>query len=308
MAILLNNQTGESQPWADALAGYLPELDIHVYPNIPNAGDIEYAVVWHHPHGDLLNYPNLKAILVLGAGMNHIDQESQLPNVPIVRLLDPSVNDEMSQYVLYWVMHFQRGYERYRAQAAAQVWQRHMTPLSRRFRVSVIGAGPIGQFISKRLALNGFASQSWSRSERKIDNVQSFYGDDGLQTILKSTDVLVNCLPLNRATRHFLDHQKLSMLPKGSSLINISRGAVLDDRALLSLLDSDHIANAALDTFTEEPLAKDSGYWQRDNVYITPHMSGSTYPTLACEVIANNIKRIENGEQPFPIYTPENKL
>ena len=69
-----------------------------------------------------------------------------------------------------------------------------------------------------------------------------------------------------------------------------------------------HIANAALDTFTEEPLPYASDYWRRENVFVTPHMSGSTYPTLASEVIADNIKRIQNGEQPFPIYKPAAKL
>ena len=305
MAILLNNQGGESQPWADALADYLPALDIHIYPNIPNAEEIEYAVVWHHPHGDLINYPNLKAVLVLGAGMDHIDKEVEFPNVPIVRLIDPSVGEEMSQYVLYWAMHFQRGYQRYRQQAAKQHWQRHMNLLARDCRVSVLGAGPIGQFISERLALNGFASQSWSRSHKKIENVKSFCGDDGLQTLLESSDILVNCLPLNKATHNFLDINKLSLLPKGANLINVSRGAIVDDAALLALLDSGHIANAALDTFAEEPLPQTSNYWRRDNVYITPHMSGSTYPRLACEVIADNIKRIQNGEQPFPIYHRE---
>lgn len=308
MAILLNNHTGENQPWADALSSYLPELDIYIYPNIPNARDIEYAVVWNHPHGDLMNYPNLKAILVLGAGMDHVDKEPQLPNVPIVRLVDPSVGEEMSQYVLYWVMHFQRGYQRYRDQTALAVWQRHRAPLARSYRVSVLGAGPIGRFISERLALNGFASQSWSRSLKAIDNVRSFCGDDGLYSLLESSDVLVNCLPLNSSTYHFLDSKKMSMLPTGASLINVSRGSVVDDDALCVLLDSGHIANAALDTFAEEPLPNTSGYWQRGNVYVTPHMSGTTYPTLACEVIADNIKRIQNGQQPFPIYKPAFKL
>ena len=305
MSILLNNHTGENQPWADALRSYLPAMDIQIYPDIVDADTIEYAVVWDHPHGDLVNYPNLKAVLMLGAGMDHIDAEPVLPDAPIVRLVDPSVGDEMSQYVLYWVMHFQRNYELYRQQATAKHWQRSMTPLSQDYRVTVLGAGAIGRFISQRLASNGFSVQSWSRSRKEIDNVESFDGEDGLKAALAFTDILVNCLPLTRSTQKFLDHQKLSLLPAGASLINVSRGAVIDDDALLGLLDAGHIANAALDTFVVEPLPKDSPYWGRDNVYITPHMSGSTYPGLACKVIANNIKRMEQGEQPSPIYIRE---
>jgi glyoxylate/hydroxypyruvate reductase A len=308
MAILVNNHRGETRPWVDALAACLPEFELHSYPAIPSNADIEYAVVWHHPHGDLMNYPNLKAILILGAGMDHIDKELELPDVPIVRLLDPAVGDEMSQYVLYWVMHFQRGYERYRQQANAKQWRRFKTPLAREYRVSVLGAGEIGRYVSERLALNGFVSQNWSRSKKVIDQVQSFYADDGLETMLASTDTLVNCLPLADSTHHFLDADKLSMLPKGCSIINISRGAVIDDTALLRLLDSGHIVAAALDTFALEPLADESHYWQHDKVFITPHMSGATYPSLSSQVIADNIRRVENGDIPFPIYTrPSNQ-
>ncbi|MGK0439501.1 MAG: glyoxylate/hydroxypyruvate reductase A [Paracoccaceae bacterium] len=98
------------------------------------------------------------------------------------------------------------------------------------------------------------------------------------------------------------------MLPKGCSIINISRGAVIDDTALLRLLDSGHIVAAALDTFALEPLADGSHYWQHDRVFITPHMSGATYPSLSSQIIADNIRRVENGDIPFPIYTrPSNQ-
>lgn len=304
MAILLNNNGGDNQPWADALASHLPAMKVHIYPDINDVAAIEYAVVWHHPLGDLNNYPNLKAILVLGAGMDHIDQEQSLPDVPIVRLVDPTVGDEMSQYVLYWVMHFQRGYERYRTQQSEQHWQRHMAPFSRDYRVSVLGAGLIGRFVSERLVANGFRVQSWSRSQKEIAKVESFSGEQGMQDMLCASDVLVNCLPLNNATKHLLNNSTLSMLPEGANLISLSRGAIIDDQALINLLDSGHIANAALDTFSLEPLAKESSYWGRDNVFITPHMSGGTYPQYASEVIADNIKRVERGEQPYPIYTP----
>ena len=304
MAIMLNNQAGDNQLWADVLASYLPELDIHVYPNVPDKTLVHYAVVWNHPHGDLLTYPNLKAVLVLGAGMDHIDKEPALPKAPIVRLVDPAVGDEMSQYVLYWCMHFQRNYERYRQQAAQRVWQRHMTPLSQNYRVTVLGAGEIGAFIAQRLATTGFAAQSWNRSAKLIDGVSCFHGDDGLIDVLSQTDVLVNCLPLKPATKHFINAERLALLPKGSSIINLSRGAVIDDQALLKALDSKQISNAALDTFVNEPLSQASEYWDYDNVYITPHMSGSTYPKLAAKVISDNIKRVEAGELPFPIYTP----
>jgi glyoxylate/hydroxypyruvate reductase A len=305
LSILLNNSGGDNAPWEEAINRYLPNKEIHLYPNIPNANAIEYAVVWHHPHGDLLNYPNLKAVLVLGAGMDHIDAESELPDCPIVRLVDPAVGDDMAQYSLYWAMHFQRGYEDYRKQSAAKQWERFEVPMSRDFRISVLGLGPIGSFIAESFTNNNFATQGWSRKPKHLDKVRCLSGNEGLEMMLANTDVLINCLPLNDGTRNFLDHEQLSQLPKGSFVINVSRGAVIDDAALISLLDESHIAGAALDTFVEEPLPAASTYWGRENVHITPHVAGGTYAKSAAKVIADNIKRVDNGQAPFPIYQRE---
>ena len=152
------------------------------------------------------------------------------------------------------------------------------------------------------MALNGFKAQAWNRSEKNIEGVDCFFGDQGLDEILPISDVLINCLPLNQGTHHFLNSGSLGKLPTGSFLINVSRGAVIDDQALISLLDVGHVAAAALDAFAEEPLPDDSPFWGRDNVFITPHMAGGTYAESAAKVIVDNIIRIENGDQPFPIY------
>ena len=141
MSILLNNHGSDNEPWRLALSSHLPKMPIHLFPDIPDVDEIHYAVVWDHPKGDLCRYPNLKAVLVLGAGMDHIDADSSIPDVPIVRLVDPAVGDDMSQYCLYWVIHFQRRFEDYRQQAGRRHWQRYQVPLSEDFRVSVLGLG-----------------------------------------------------------------------------------------------------------------------------------------------------------------------
>ncbi|MBT8115500.1 MAG: glyoxylate/hydroxypyruvate reductase A [Arenicella sp.] len=304
MAILLNYQGHDSTPWAEAFADMLPTIPVHIYPHIPNPLDIQYAVVWHHPHGDLINYPNLKAILNMGAGTDHLDAETELPDVPIVRLLDPDVGNDMAQYAVYWAMHFHRRFEDYRRQASRAEWLSHEVPRTAEYRVSVMGLGLIGTQIARRLALSGFKAQGWSRTEHRIDGVDTFHGSSGLQQMLSATDVLVNCLPLNRQTRYLLNSETLGQLPTGSFVINVSRGAVIDDDALIALLNSGHIAGAALDAFVEEPLPADSAYWRTANVFVTPHISGSTYAKSAARPIADNIIRIEQGKQPFPIHIP----
>ena len=310
MASLVNEDNQDSTAWSQAISDSLPDMPVYCFPDIPNPNEIEYAVVWNHPHGDLLNYPNLKAVLLLGAGTDFIDQDPAMqalqPKVPLVRLLDPDVGNDMAQYACYWAMHFHRRYEDYRQQSTQAQWLRHEVARTPDTRVSVLGLGIIGSFIAERIALNGFATQAWNRSAKSVINVKCFSGPVGLDEMLASTDILVNCLPLNEGTRHLLNHQRLSMLPAGSFVINVSRGAVIDDAALLALLDSGHIAGAALDTFVHEPLASDSPLWEaqgkHSNMHITPHISGATYAKSASKVVVDNIKRMEQGEAPFPIH------
>ena len=302
MAILLNNNGFDNQAWAQALARLLPAMPVYIYPDVPASEQIHYALVWNHPHGDLRNYPNLRAVLLLGAGTDHIDQEPQDLGVPIVRLIDPDVGNDMSQYTLYWVMHFQRGYEAYRQRASQKIWQGHQPTRSLEYCVTVLGQGRIGQFIAKQLAAVGFKTQAWSRHLYSVDGVESFAGDEGLHQALNNTDCLVNCLPLVAGTEHFLNQARLTQLPHGASLINVSRGAVIDDQALLDLLNDGHICQAALDTFALEPLPQDSPYWSMPNVFVTPHISGATYAEVAATAIVDNIQRMEHGDAPFPIH------
>lgn len=302
MAILLNNNGFENQPWVDVWKTLLPDLPVHIYPDIPDTAAIKYAAVWNHPLGDLQNYPNLKAILVLGAGMESIDADPSLPDVPIVRLVDPAVGDDMAQYVLYWVMHFQRGYEQYRMQSQYKQWQRQPRILPSDFKVSVLGLGLIGEKIATEISKLGFAAQAWSRSEKDVDGVRCFNGDQGLNQMLGNTNVLVNCLPLKPDTEQLINKLLLAKLPQASYFINVSRGKVVNENDLLEALNSKQLAAAALDCFTEEPLPESSPFWQQPNVFITPHMSGATYAESAAKVVAENILRLEKGEQAFPLY------
>ena len=304
MAILLNNNGFEDRGWMEALSGLLPDMEIHQYPHIPDASSIEYAAVWDHPHGDLANYPNLKAILVLGAGTDHLDTDPNLPRVPIVRLIDPAVVTDMALFCMYWVMHFHRRYEDYRNQAQNCDWQVHEVSLPSEFNVTVLGLGEIGSEIARRFALMGYRTRGWSQSPKSIHAVESFHGGESLKMLLSDTQALITCLPHTDATAKIINQQTLSWLPKGAFLINPGRGALIDDDALVKALNCGQIGGAALDCFVEEPLPAESPYWANPSVFVTPHIAGATYARSAATVIVDNIRRIQNGEQPFPIHIP----
>ena len=116
------------------------------------------------------------------------------------------------------------------------------------------------------------------------------------------TNILINILPLTEGTTNILRKKELERLPKGAFIINMGRGGIINELDLLSLLDEGHITAAALDVFEEEPLPTKNPLWSHPSVYITPHITGQSNPQSSAKTIAKNIRRIEAGEMPFPIY------
>lgn len=304
MAILLNNGEFDNQPWLEALNASLPEETVYIYPNIPDKNSIEFAAVWNHPAGDLATYPNLKAVLILGAGGDFLMKDNNLPNVPIVRLVDDNVVRDMAQYCWYWVTHFYRHFDNYRFNQELNTWQRIDYPTIEHYKVGIIGLGAIGKVVARTLGNAGYTVSAWVQTERNIEGIQIFHGDDQLASFMGELDVLINVLPLTQCTRGFLNLEKMRLLPRGAKIINISRGAVIDEQSLKTLLDEDHLDGVALDVFAKEPLPADSWYWHHPKVNITPHASGQTYARSASKFLIANIKRIQQGEQPFPLFDP----
>lgn len=305
MAILLNNDGHWHDQWRAAIEKHMPGREVQEFPNIKDPDDIDYALVWKHPPGDLERYPNLKAVFSLGSGVDYIDAFPTLPDAPIFRLIDTNMADDMALYTLYWTIHFQRMFGTYQAQQREAQWARYPTPLAPEFKVSMLGLGAIGAHIAKALAANGFDVSGWSRSPKNIAGVNCVHGEGGLNSILPETDVLVCCLPFTKATYEFLDLAVLSRLKKGAGVINISRGAVINESDLLTLLDSGHVGGAALDVFHTEPLPINSRFWSHPNVHVTPHMSGATNPDTAVQIIARELAGFEQGIMPPYPYKRE---
>jgi len=306
MSILLNNHGYENDSWYQALSQTLPNQTIIRYDQVSDIekvrDQIRYAVIWNHPTKDLQYYPNLKGILLLGAGTEHLENDSTLPEVPIVRLIDPEVLKDMGLYSLYWVMNHQRLYDCYRQQQRNTHWQRHDICQSQDYQVTVLGLGAVGIEVAQVLIRNGFNAKGWDASPRAIADLETYHGKQQLADALTDADTVVNCLPLNKGTQSFIDAELLGLFKHSTQLVNISRGAIIDDDALLYALDSDQLDRAILDVFAVEPLDQQSRYWEHPKVTVTPHMSGATYARSSAKLIAANILRIENAEKPFPLY------
>ena len=298
----------DMEVWSKGLQLAMPDMDVRVYPDDGDVNEVEFAVVWKHPRGILKRYPNLKAILSLGAGVDHIMSDPDLPKgLPIVRLVDKKLTHEMCLHSLHWVLHFHSDQYLYRIQQSNRQWIQQSSIQTEDRTIGIMGLGNIGRSIGELLVTQCFNVIGWGANKKApLEDIKYYYGKEQLGDFLSKTDILINVLPLTKNTTNILTQKELEFLPKGSFIINIGRGGIINEQDLLFLLDSGHIAAVALDVFAEEPLPENNSFWSHPSVYITPHIAGQSNPNSASKTIAENIHRIQKGELPYPIYNKTN--
>jgi glyoxylate/hydroxypyruvate reductase A len=285
----LDQQT--QQTWFSRLNKQLPNehLCLPQHLSEQQAEQVEIAIVADPDPEILKNFPNLVWMQSLWAGVDRLTGDLASSKVKLVRLIDPQLTQTMAQAVLAWTLYLHRNMAEYAKQQATKQWRQLPCPLAKDIRVGVLGVGVLGVAAINILVANGYQVSCWSRSSKQIVGAQHYSGAAGLALLLQQTDILISLLPLTKETHYLLDHQTLSILPKGAKLINFSRGAVLDTKALLLLLEQGHIAHAVLDVFEQEPLPQKSPLWQQKNVTVLPHISAPTNMDTASVIVAKNI-------------------
>ena len=290
--------------WRQWVQAELPEMDVRVHPDDGDVNEIKYVAVWKHPHGIIKKYPNLKAILSLGAGVDHILSDPDLPEgIPIVRLVDKKLTHEMCFHALHWVLHFHSDHFLYMKQQKDKKWQQQGSIQPEDRTVGIMGLGNIGRGIGDSLVNQGFKVLGWGANQKSsLGDIKYFFGKEQLSDFLVKTNILINVLPFSKDTKNMLRKDELKFLPRGSFIINMGRGGIINETDLFYLLDEGHITAAALDVFEQEPLSTKNPLWSHPSVYITPHIAGQSNPQSSAKTIAENIRRIEDGKMPFPIY------
>ncbi len=299
MAIVFISPFDPPERWRQALAPLLPGLDWRVWPDsVGNAEDVDVALVWRPPPGSLRQFPNLKAIYNLGAGVDSIVSDETLPDVPLIHMVDSALTRGMSEWVVYCVLHFHRDFHVFRDFQKRHHWRELPARDTAVRPIGILGLGELGQDAAVKLRAMGFgAIAGWSRSEKHVEGVESFYGPDALTPFLERTEILVCLLPLTAATQGIVNRRTLAALPEGAFFINAARGGHVVEQDLLAALDSGHIAGAALDVFRAEPLPGDSPFWDHPKVLITPHVASISMPQSSAAEIADCIRRVRQGRR-----------
>jgi glyoxylate/hydroxypyruvate reductase len=269
-----------------------------LYDAWPSEIGANYAIVWKPPKELFEHNAPLKAAINYGAGVDAILAMDSVPaHVPVIRLEDAGMAQQMAEYALYGVIHHHRHMQTYATQQRERVWLQHEDRANlQRPIVGVMGLGEMGGHVAKKIAAFGYEVRGWSKSKRGVEGVQCFAGSDQFDEFLCATNVLVCMLPLTDSTRGIINANTLSRLPRRSFLVNAGRGAHMIEADIFAALGSGQLSGALLDVFATEPLPPDNPLWSHPSVIVTPHIAATTPIRDACAQIVDKIERMERGE------------
>jgi phosphoglycerate dehydrogenase-like enzyme len=203
------------------------------------------------------------------------------------------------------LLHFAKGFDRFIQQSGKRQWQRFWLDELTGKTVMVLGGGTIGAMVGKRARSFGTNIIAVKRNPEEQGWANLTVDLDAAQPHLGTVSALIVCLPLTDKTRGIVDHAFLSALAPGAILVDISRGGVVRGDAVIDLLDAGHLRGAALDVFETQPLPESSHLWDRPDVLVTPHVSGTSphYLDRALQLFVENAHAWQEG---LELITPVN--
>ncbi|KAB2914434.1 MAG: glyoxylate/hydroxypyruvate reductase A [Hyphomicrobiaceae bacterium] len=303
MALLIASSS-RADLFAEAARACDGDLDVRVAPDIGRREDVTCALVWQPPQGLLKGLPNLRLIISIGAGVDSLLADPTLPDVPLVRFVDPDLTGRMAEYVALHVLFHHRRMTEFRELQSRKVWKYLPEPAAHEVRVGIMGLGVLGTAAASALGAFGYRLRGWARTPKSVAGVSSFCGADGLDAFLAETDILAVLLPLTPATRGILDRKLFSRLSQqgrdarlpGPALINAGRGGLQIDTDIAAALDAGDLYAASLDVFEAEPLPATSPLWSHPRVVVTPHNAAESAPSAIVRYALRQMQRQRCGE------------
>jgi D-2-hydroxyacid dehydrogenase (NADP+) len=241
--------------------------------------------------------PRLKWLHVFNAGVDHPVFASILERGVRLTTSSGSTAEPIAQTAITGMLYLARNFPHWAAGQRNRKWDPMRSPdFPRDLRgqaMLVYGLGSVGMEIARLARILGLYVIGVRRNAIKSEHVDETHAPDKLAELLPKSDWLVIACPLTAETRGILNAALLAKLPRGARVINISRGEIVDEPALIAALQSGHLAGAYLDVFAQEPLPPDSPLWDMPNVVVTPHNSSASSGNEARvnAIFLDNLKR-----------------
>jgi glyoxylate/hydroxypyruvate reductase A len=305
MSLVFYSQVDNADDWRSALKAADPALAFHAWPDCGPFDEVEAVLAWKAPPGFYRQFPNLKLIINLGAGVDNIVRDATLPpGIPITRISDPEMGRMMGQFLLTSVMRHFREFGTFERARAERRWAYVHPRETRECTVGMMGLGQLGAVAAAEFVRQGFRVLGWSRSPKVLPGVETFSGMDALPAFLARSEICVMLLPLTPETENLMTAERFAQLPRGAKFVSAGRGRTVDEAALVEAIRSGHVAEATLDVFHEEPLPPSHPLWDLPQVLVTPHLASVAIPRTAAAQIVENLRRIARGEGPLNAVEP----
>ena len=274
---------------------------------ITAAAEVMFDFDWHSPETIAERCPRLRLIQATSAGVGGYVTRIGLDRSDIEVCTAAGTHAvPLAEFALLGALYFVKGMPTLTEWKARRHWEKYATHRLAGRRALVLGLGGIGRRVAESFAALGV--EVWGLARRippgLPGGVTRMIGGDELHAALAETDVLVIASPLTEQTRHMVGAAELAALPAHAVVVNVGRGPVIDEAALITALTEGRLAGACLDVFEQEPLPEDSPLWDLDNVIISPH-SASTLAEeneVLVELFLDNLTRYLDGRPRRNVY------
>jgi len=260
-----------------------------------HVADADVIYAWKFPPELYAKAERLRWLHGMGAGVEWALVPA-LPSHVVVTRAPGVFGPWMAEYVLGWCLWVTQRMDAYRDAQRRRAWIPHVAPERLAGKtLAIVGLGDIGRVVAGLARAFGMRVVGVTRSGRRISGIERVYPGRALRRALGGADFVVVILPLSDRTRGMIGEAELAAMRPTAWLLNIGRGPVVDEAALLRALERRTIAGAVLDVFPTEPLPPDHPLWTMDNVVITPHMSGPNTPEGLAPIFNENLARFLAG-------------
>ena len=279
-----------------------PTIDLTVSNGtVDSENAFDYEIVLGNVAPEILvKAKNLKWVQLLSSG---IDEYMTLDDTPIIVTTARGLHwKPIAEYLIFALLYFARKHDIFQSKKMKREWFRQPATISllESQRIGLVGFGGVAKTLVEYLRPFNADIVAVSRyaQEKAMDGVKMLSWNEW-DALLQNSDHIILSLPLTKDTQGLMDRNTISRLKAGSYIYNASRGALIDEDALIEALQSGHVAGAALDVFTQEPLPTESPLWTMDNVLLTPHLAGhhAKLRENIFNLFIENMTNFINGEE-----------
>lgn len=294
--IILICPSKERKKWITVFKKLMPIWNLQSLEGIKNRDLIDIALVWDHPSGVLKTFKNLALICSLGAGVDHLMSDPNIPKgVKITRIVDPMLSFSMSNYIIMAVLQYHRKLDKYLEDKKNKIWDHDLSP-EVNLSIGILGLGILGGDAAIKLKNLGFKVYGYSPSPKQIDGVECFFGEE-ISEFLKKINTLVCTVPYTPKTHNLLSEKLFKQLQNPTYLINVARGKVQNEVDIINAVNTGVLTGAFLDVFEKEPLPISSPLWSHNKIKITPHVASVTNAEAGAKQIIENYRRYIKNEK-----------